>query len=295
MRTGMMLENRLQAVTRQVGRQVFVLRDGTKLLFHLGCVAGYEIIASCREQAFGVLPRSADEGNSASQCFEHANGGNSRERASIGASRNVDGRPESRQGIGHKVIGEPSAVFDAGARQRLAGMRGVTNSVNAGGQTQLPDRAHQELFQLSAALAITPISDPDQVTVIGAAGPWPEDPGIGSLMPCPCALGPSQLQVEFPEYFSERQDAIVMPEIIGGHRARIGDRAMMRVMEEQDVIAGPRPMPPDSRYQMGRIPLVNQCQVDIFQSLVQVKRFEIVTRAGELWKGLLEFAKSLLA
>ena len=96
--------------------------------------------------------------------------------------------------------------------------------------------SHQELAQLFAALAVAPVANPHQSRSLAISG-------RGQKTRCrppratPHPLGPAPPQVNFRDRAAIREHAIVAGEIVSADALRLGDGSMVRIVEEQTIVA----------------------------------------------------------
>src|SRR5206468_11867518 len=85
---------------------------------------------------------------------------------------------------------------------------------------------------------------------------------------------PSALEVELANALAEGQDAVVVPEVVAGHRLRRRHRAMMRIVEQELVPAAGGAMAADARDELVIVPLVHDGEVGAVEGLVEIERVE---------------------
>ena len=223
-----------------------------QVALHLRPVARDEEVAARREEPLGVVPRRAHERDAARERLERPDGRDAGQRGRVGPARHVHRDAEARRTrAGTAWFGQPAAVLDAGLGERAPRRLRVAHAVDARAQAERPHRLEQELLELGRALVVAPVADPDEVALARDAGLRPEDARVGRLVPGPRAPGPAAGEVEVAEDRAEGEHAVVGREIVPRDRLGVGDRAVVRVVEEQAVAAVGRPMTPSSATRSG--------------------------------------------
>ena len=93
----MALLDGVECLRRELPARKIMVQETGNLGGHVPAVGDTDEILIGTEEPFQVRPWGADQGNSAGESFEHANGGNPTQAVGIAAPRNVEG--ESRTGI----------------------------------------------------------------------------------------------------------------------------------------------------------------------------------------------------
>ena len=119
--------------------------------------------------------------------------------------------------------------------------------------------------------------------------------GIGRFMPGPGSARPTALQIDLPDALAIRKHAIVLGQVVSGHAVRVGDGAMMRVMEEQDISAMAAAMRPDAADQVVVVPLMHQDKIRAFEHTVEIQCRVIVAEAGQTWEARLKLFHGTVA
>src|SRR5258708_2946057 len=116
-------------------------------------------------------------------------------------------------------------------------MLGIANAVNACLESQLRRRINQECPQFFSALAVAPVADPDQVSVLARTRIGAKQCRVGSLMPGEHTPTPAALQIELAQHLAEGKHAVVPVQwqLLELFRGR--DRAMMRVVEQKQEVS----------------------------------------------------------
>src|ERR1700759_1400070 len=121
---------------------------------HLGAVMRHQILAAGGEEIIDIIPGRADQRNSASERFKHADGRDTRKRSYVRFSRDMDGHQITPEYPGRLVIRQPSAVLDAVIAKHSARSFRISYTVNARAKPQFPNRIEKELLQLNRAFLI---------------------------------------------------------------------------------------------------------------------------------------------
>jgi hypothetical protein len=194
----------------------------------------------------------------------------------------------SREDVRHGVVRDPAAVLDAGGGKSRDCRFRVPHAVRRRANAKPTHRLDQEFFQLGGALLVSPVADPDDIAAIRG---WcmtgrrerREHARIGRLVPGPGALRPAQLEVAIAHGVAEREDAVVVAQIAGGQRLPVAHRAVVRVMEEEEVAAARRSVLTDARHHLGIGPLVDEDEIRSEERLVEIERRRIVQLAPKRW------------
>jgi hypothetical protein len=205
-----------------------------------------------------VVPRRAHERDAARERLEHADGGDAGQRPHVRPPRHVHRGAEAGEGLGRPVVGQPPRVLDAGVGQLGARVVGVAHAVHAGAQAEVARRGEQELAQLLGALLVAPVAHPHQVALALRVRQRAEDALVGGLVPRPRARGPPLAQVHLPHRLAEREHAVVRRQVVGAHRRRVGDRPVVRVVEDEPEAPARGAPPPRRRDERVLVPLVHE-------------------------------------
>jgi len=117
-----------------------------------------------------------------------------------------------------------------------------------------------------------------------------EAPHVGRLVPRPRTRRPAVLEIRVANRITEREHAIVVGEVVLADSGPIGDRAVVRIVEEQRV----RTLRPAVRTNRGDerviVPLVHEHEVGAGERRIQVQTVTVVASAdpGELRVGSFE-------
>src|SRR4051794_27453531 len=163
MAAGVPREDRFKAADGEFFGECLIVEDGAKMFAHLGAVSRDEVIDAGPEESFGILPRRADEGDSASECFKGTDRGDAWQLSRVRAAGHVHGYAETREEFGHAEVGQPAAVLNAGGGECLLRGFRVADPKYFRVEVQRFGRLDQELVQFGRALIVAPVADPDQV------------------------------------------------------------------------------------------------------------------------------------
>jgi hypothetical protein len=188
----------------------------------------------------------------------------------------MDGYPKALEHHWDPVIGEPSAIFDPVSRQSLKSRLRVAYSVHDAFKTEALCRLQEEILKFGGSLVVSPVADPDQVAAALAGVLRTEMGDIGPLMPCPGSAGPPSTQIDFPDDFTERQNAVVSFQIVGGHRVRVGHGTVMGVVKEDDELTSPYAFAADRRHKPRIVPFVYKDNVCTVQGAVKIDRLQSI-------------------
>src|SRR5205814_1078181 len=106
-------------------------------------------------------------------------------------------------------------------------------------QAECLHRLDEKLVNLFGAFAVAPVADPYQVACRFAASGM-EDASVGRFVPGPDLLFPALCAVDVADHVAVGEHTVVTVEIVAGHVVARGEAAMVRVMEQELVIAAPR-------------------------------------------------------
>src|SRR4051812_44220789 len=118
--------NGRHSLARQCRRQARLVQYCAQVPLHLRSIAGDEKIATGCEELLHIIPPGGDERNATRQCLEGPDRGYAAERLNVRATRDMHGRAEMREDLRDFEIGEPAAVADPGAGERLQCRLGVS-------------------------------------------------------------------------------------------------------------------------------------------------------------------------
>ena len=189
-----------------------------------------------------------------------------RERARVGTARHVDRQRVTSERRRHVEVGEPARIADPRRRKLSLRHLRVAHTVRRRPQPERRHRLDQELAQLRRALLVAPVADPHQVALplLLVNGEWPEDARIRRLVPDPRAPGPPVREVEVAQHAPVGQHAVVSGQIeaADGARPGAGDRAVVRIVEEQARPAVRATEGAEAGDHRRLVPLVDQDEVD---------------------------------
>src|SRR3954452_7693884 len=157
--------NSSHAMFREIAGHFFVAQQRTQMPFHTGAVFRDEKIAAWLEKIFGVTPRRTDERNSASESFERPNRGNAREGIYIRTTGNMQRHPKTREDFRHAVIRHPTAVRNSGVVEHVERCLRISNPENCRAEAKRFNRFNQDLLQFVCALIVSPVTEPDHITL----------------------------------------------------------------------------------------------------------------------------------
>jgi hypothetical protein len=141
--------------------------------------------------------------------------------------------------------------------------------MDARAQAEVAHRLDQELAQLLGALVVAPVADPHQVALARLARHRTEEAMIRRLVPGPRTRRPPLAQVDVAHRGAEGQHAVVVREVVACHRLAFGDRAVVRVVEEQPPGRAGRAPLAQPAHQRVVVPLVHEHQRRTVERRVQ--------------------------
>src|SRR5581483_1039750 len=204
-----------------------------------------------------IVPRCGNERDSACQSFEHTDGRNTRKLARVRTTGNMYGQACLGEDRWHAEVGNPAAKLDTRFVQETERFRWISNTVDSGSKPQFPHRIDEELAQFLGAFPVAPVADPDDVQRSPGAGRTrKEHAGVSRLMPGPNATSPAFAPIVLAYGLAEGLHAVKASDV---RHCRIGDRTMMRIVKQEQVIMA-LAMRCDAARQRRRVPLVNQNQ-----------------------------------
>ena len=164
------------------------------------------------------------------------------QRARIRPSRDVDRDAVSREDVGDAVIGEPAAIFDAGRVELVERLLRDTERHRRALSARAPAPGSMRNSRISSVRSSSPqlptqTRSPSFSAARGSG--WKTRVSAASCQ-VHAALRPAILQVEVADHAAVGEDAVVVREVVGGHRAGVGHAAVVRVVEEQAVVVARR-------------------------------------------------------
>lgn len=233
MRAGMAVSNGGQPVLGDFPPKVRIISQIGKMVDHLRLVARYEIVLPRPEQVLGILPRRRDQRDPAGKGLEDADRRDAGQHVHVEAARDVHGRQVPGEDLRRAGIRQPPAVGDAIALQHREGMAGIADAVDVEGQAGGAGRAEQKALQFRAALAVSPVADPDQPLPLYFMDRRMKEPRIGGLVPDVNPVAPAPASVNLREGFAKGEDAVVAIEVELPDCVRVAHRPVMRVVKEE--------------------------------------------------------------
>ncbi len=276
------------AVSGEVGSGLGFVDEHADQAFHLAAVLGDEEIAAGGEEVFGIGPGGADQGDAAGEGFEDADGGDSGQGLDVGAAGDVEGEWEPGKDAGDAVVGEPSAVGDAGLFEEFEGRRRVAYAVETGAEGEGLDGIDEKFVEFGGAFFVAPVADPDEIAVGLEVGDGAEEASVGGFVPGPGVLGPASLAVEVGKDLAEGQDAVEVGQVVAGHGLGVGDGAVVGVVEEEAVGSIAGVMAADAGDESGVVPFVDEDQLYAVEGGVEIEREGVVAAAFESGVGFAE-------
>src|SRR5690349_10748721 len=246
------------------------------MISHLPAVASNEVVRSGGEQMLVIAPGGTDQRNAARERFEDPDRWYTRQRLHVWTSRDMQGYTVLRERLRHPIVREPAGIVDAGTGEPCDRSRGVPYPMHPSLETELFNGLDQELLELGRTLLIAPVPDPDHVASCLLRRSWIKDPGIGCLMPGPHSSRPPLAEIPLPDHFPKGQYPVVILQLVRRHAGRIGDRAVMRVMEEEPVLTTCGSVSADGIDQGMVVPFVHQHHVRALELSVQIERRQLV-------------------
>src|SRR5262245_39169198 len=105
-------------------------------------------------------------------------------------------------------VGQVTAELNLAFGKASESMLGIANSMDReGGAVQGGSRRHEKLFQLSGALFVPPVPDPDRVRVLFGS-PGEKVNGVCGFVKCPGVLHAKTFGVYAPDRVAEGENTI---------------------------------------------------------------------------------------
>src|SRR4051812_17451867 len=168
-------------------------------------------VAARWEELFDVLPRGGHDRDAARHCFEHPDRRNAGERARIRRARYMHRGASTGESGGHPMRRQPAAIVEAVEAGCLDGayrIERISHAMDTRSKLQFSSRIEQKLLQFGAALAISPVSDPDQVMRALDLRHRSVQRNVGSLVPGERPISPAEPQVNLAQHFTEGEHAV---------------------------------------------------------------------------------------
>src|SRR5947209_11579275 len=144
-----------------IGGEFLVAHEGAERPLHPRAVADAQPGVT-RKQLFDILPRSGNHGDAAGHRLEHPDSRNAGQRPRIGRAGHMHGNARTGKRGRHAMSGQPAAIFEACCLDRPYRIERVSYAVDPRPQRKLGSGVEQEFLELGAALAISPLAEPDQ-------------------------------------------------------------------------------------------------------------------------------------
>ena len=270
MGAGVALADRFETAGRERGCVIRLVQNPRERRLHLGRRPRHEVVLVLSEQPLRIVPPRRHQRYATGKRFEHADRGNSRERRDVRAPRDVNRRPVRGKDVRHAIVGEPAAITDASRRELIECVSGIANTVEL---SLYPERAHrldQVLPYFLRPFVVAPVPDPDEIP-LAFGEQRAESFDIRRLVPGPRAACPSERDVALANDLPERQHAVVVLQIVGAHRCGIAHRAVVRIVEEQQVATAGSTVPSDLLDERMGVPLVDEDHVGAIERFIQIE------------------------
>lgn len=188
---------------KRVGEFRF-MEDGSQVLLHFFAGAGDQEIGARSEKVLGIVPIRRDEGNAAGEGFERANGGNAGKQFDVRPARDMNSNAAAGKGDGCIEVGQPSGICEARGGQ--GGFRGfrIAHAVDTAAKSKSVAGLDEKFMKFGTALAVAPVSDPDEIVLRLVRRTRKENAWVGRLVPCPGASGPAVLEVKLAQNHGAR-------------------------------------------------------------------------------------------
>ena len=183
----------------------------------------------------------------------------------------MDGGARLREGVRRAVIRKPAAIRDLGSFDRLERFGRISHPVDPCRQFEFADRIYQIFRKLRASLVVSPVTDPDEVAFLFGFRHRPVEFDIGRFVPGEGAPRPAVLDVDFPQYLTEGEYAVVAIQVELSQFFRGSNGAMMGIVEQQSEFGAMGALPTDSRDQFRRIPFMNHDEIGTLQRFAEIK------------------------
>jgi hypothetical protein len=175
-------------------------------------------------------------------------------------ARHVHCRGVGREQAWDAMVGQPAAIVDARVAERALRRCRVAHAECPRAQTEGMDRVEKELVQFGGPLVVAPVPDPHEVAAPFDIRKGPEGSHVCRLVPRPRTFGPSAVQVEITDHAAEREDPVVLAQVVAAHLVRTRDRAVVGVVEEQPV-ATRGLVPTEPGHEQRVVPFVHEDEV----------------------------------
>ena len=208
-----------------------------------------------------IVPRRRQQRNAAGERLEHADRRNAGQNLRVETARHMDRCKVVGEHFRSRRIGQPTVVARAKLLHLLLRSIGIANAMDVERQMRVLRRFQQIVDKLRAALAVTPVADPDQALAVVLRHRWMKAPNVGGFVPDEHAIAPAPAVVNVGERRSERQNPVIGIKIVGAHLVGSGDCAVVGIVEQQSETTAARAQPPECRDQFRIIPFVDDDEV----------------------------------
>src|SRR5205823_11083160 len=120
-------------------------------------------------------------------------------------------------------------------------------------------------------LLVAPIPDPYEIVLPQDLRARTEQVEIGRLMPGENLTSPALSPVCVAQHITESKDAVEPVEIERADRVGIGHDAMVRVMEQQQIMPAAAAMRGEARHQCRLVPFVHQHDFGAVESAINIE------------------------
>src|SRR5206468_10394824 len=170
--------------------QFWVRCQITQCAGHFRAVSHHQKIVTNAEPMFAIVPWRGNKRDAASERLKHADGRNSREQLGVETPWHVDGREMVGEQPGCSRIRDPATIARGMPLEGALCFRGIAHPINVERQPRFLRRPQKIFDQLVAALAVTPIADPNEAIASRYRGWRMEAPRVRCLMPDEHAVAP---------------------------------------------------------------------------------------------------------
>src|SRR5215218_1742040 len=126
---------------------------------------------------------------------------------------------------------QPAAIVDSGCLDGTQRVQRISHAMDPGTKIKFGHRTEEKFVELSAALTIAPVADPDHIVGWLDLRQRSIERDIGRFVPSERPVGPAELQIYLPQHLAEGEYAIKAVEIEALQFVGRRHGAMMRVME----------------------------------------------------------------
>jgi hypothetical protein len=130
----------------------------------------------------------------------------------------------------------------------------------------LLDWLEKKRLKFRGTLIVPPVAYPNEIPLLFVTLSGKEDAMICSFVKNPNSPAPASSPVNLCDRFAERKNTVVALQIVFRHAVRVGDTAMVRVVEQELKARVPASILSDLADQIVLVPLVDDYQISSVES-----------------------------